>query len=52
VAAEKSAPAKAVKKRGFECPTPTWMSFSITVPAVVPSVVHSSMPFTPSLAPK
>src|SRR5262249_19073833 len=37
---------------GFELPLPGLMSATIVVPLAVPSLVHSSCPFLPSLAVK
>ena len=39
-----------MKSRGALLPVPGLMSFTIRVPASLPSVFQSSMPFTPSVA--
>ena len=42
----------ATKLSGLLLAAPAWMSFRRVVPPVVPSVIHSSAPATPSLAEK
>ena len=42
----------AVSSEGLESPGPGLMSLTRTVPAAVPSVPHSSWPYSPSVAEK
>jgi hypothetical protein len=43
-------PFSSVKWAGLEPAGPAWMSATMAVPAFVPSLTQSSIPFAPSLA--
>jgi hypothetical protein len=52
VAAKKRLPSNAVMPLGFESSVPAWMSLTIAVPALVPSLRQSSEPCVASAAPR